>query len=178
VVKPFIFQIAGYKNSGKTTLVQGVIRELQRQGYTAVTIKHHGHGGRPDVLENKDSSLHIRAGAMASLAEGGGSILLQADRIDWPLERLVQLMAIFAPDIILIEGYKEECYPKAVIVRDLDEASGLSCLENIHAVITPLLPEEVSPFFNRIPVWPIRDAAKKLASYIAGVSDRFDEEPS
>jgi molybdopterin-guanine dinucleotide biosynthesis adapter protein len=166
VVKPSVFQIVGFKNSGKTTLVQAVIREIQKQGMAAVTIKHHGHGGKPDVLEDKDSSLHIKAGAMASLTEGGGSILMQADRLDWPLEQLIGLMSVFGPDIILIEGYKKECYPKAVIVRDLDEASQLSSLENIHAVITPLLPGEAQPYFEQVPLLPISEAAEKLASYI------------
>jgi molybdopterin-guanine dinucleotide biosynthesis adapter protein len=169
VVESSVFQIAGYKNSGKTTLVQGVIRELQKQSYTAVTIKHHGHGGKPDVIDDKDSSLHIGAGAMASLAEGDGSILLQADNLDWPLERLIQLMSVFVPDIILIEGYKQERYPKAVIARDLEEAQKLSCLENVHAVITPLLPEEARSYFGPIPVWPFSEGAEKLAAYIASI---------
>ncbi|MCA1039500.1 molybdopterin-guanine dinucleotide biosynthesis protein B [Bacillus infantis] len=170
MVEPVIFQIVGFKNSGKTTLVQSVIRELQKQGYAAVTIKHHGHGGKPDVLEDKDTSLHMRAGALASLAEGEGSILIQADNLDWPLERLIQLMAAFGPDIILIEGYKKECYPKAVIARNLEEAESLSRLDNVHAAITPLLPEEAHPYFGKKPVWPSSEAAEKLAAYIISLS--------
>ncbi|MGD6841603.1 molybdopterin-guanine dinucleotide biosynthesis protein B [Bacillus infantis] len=166
MVEPVVFQIAGFKNSGKTTLVQAVIRELQKQGYAAVTIKHHGHGGKPDVLEDKDTSLHMRAGALASLAEGEGSILIQADKLNWPLERLIQLMTAFGPDIILIEGYKKECYPKAVIARNLEEAEKLSRLDNVHAAITPLLPEDAHPYFGKNPVWASSEAAEKLAAYI------------
>lgn len=170
MVKPVVFQIAGFKNSGKTTLVQAVIRELQKRGVAAVTIKHHGHGGKPDVLEDKDTSLHMKAGALASLAEGEGSILIQADRLDWPLERLIQLMSAFGPDIILIEGYKKECYPKAVIVRNLEEAEDLSRLDNIHAAITPLLPEDMHPYFGKNPVWTSSEAADKLAAYMISLS--------
>lgn len=38
-----ILQIVGFKDSGKTTLLQQSITFLKSQGYHIVTIKHHGH---------------------------------------------------------------------------------------------------------------------------------------
>lgn len=118
LVKPFIFQISGYQNSGKTTLCLKLIEHLSACGLKIATIKHHGHGGKPEVLETKDSGRHILAGAAVTLVEGGGRILIQAEQKQWSLEEEVELLSFFKPDVILIEGYKNEKYPKAVILRD------------------------------------------------------------
>ena len=96
-----------------------------------VTIKHHGHGGKPDVIENTDSFCHVSAGAMASLVEGEGRMLLQADNLDWSLEQKIEFMKIFDPDIILIEGHKYKHYPKIVLIRNQEDASQLDQLTNI-----------------------------------------------
>ena len=47
LVTPFIFQIVGYQNSGKTTFLNKLISHLTAVGINTATIKHHGHGGKP-----------------------------------------------------------------------------------------------------------------------------------
>lgn len=44
-----ILQIVGYQNSGKTTLMEKLIQALTYEGMKVATIKHHGHGGYPEV---------------------------------------------------------------------------------------------------------------------------------
>ena len=68
LVRPFIFQMVGYHNSGKTTFMNKLLSCLKAEGIKTVTIKHHGHGGKPAVVEETDSALHISAGAVASLS--------------------------------------------------------------------------------------------------------------
>ncbi len=46
-----ILQIVGYQNSGKTTLVEKVVYALAEQNMKVATIKHHGHGGFPEVAQ-------------------------------------------------------------------------------------------------------------------------------
>lgn len=135
LVKPVVFQIAGYQNSGKTTLILELIEKLSAGGMKIATVKHHGHGGKPDVLETKDSGRHISAGAAFSLVEGGGRILIQAEKTHWTLYEEIELLSFFKPDVILIEGYKNEKYPKAVILRDENDLSLLEKLENIKVVL-------------------------------------------
>ncbi|MFJ5760103.1 molybdopterin-guanine dinucleotide biosynthesis protein B [Neobacillus sp. NPDC093182] len=135
LVKPIIFQIVGYQNSGKTTIILKLIKILKNKGFKSVTIKHHGHGGRPDILSEKDSAKHINAGAAASLVEGEGRLCLQADETALTLEEQIKLVDFFCPDIILIEGHKKKSYPKLVIIRDENDLSLISDLSNIKAVI-------------------------------------------
>lgn len=135
MVKPFILQIVGYQNSGKTTLITKLIEACTSLGHKTVTIKHHGHGGKPDILEQKDSTRHLAAGAAASIAEGDGRLILQADRQAFTLDEQITVLSLFKPDVILIEGHKREKYPKLLILRDIEELSLLQQATNVLAVI-------------------------------------------
>jgi molybdopterin-guanine dinucleotide biosynthesis adapter protein len=135
LVKPIIYQIVGYQNSGKTTIIMKMIEILKKEGIKSATIKHHGHGGRPEVLSEKDSAKHIKAGAVASLVEGEGRLCLQADGTVLPLEEQIRFVDYFQPDIILIEGHKMKSYPKLLILRDENDLSLISDVCNIKIVI-------------------------------------------
>ncbi|OCA84277.1 molybdopterin-guanine dinucleotide biosynthesis protein B [Bacillus sp. FJAT-27225] len=135
MVRPFVFQIVGYQNSGKTTLSVGLIQILSKKGLKVATIKHHGHGGRPSVPEGKDSSRHLAAGAEASIVEGDGTLLLQAVQESWKLEQQITLLDTLGPDIILIEGHKRAGYPKIVLVRNKEDEELLSRLDGTLAVL-------------------------------------------
>ena len=43
VIQPVIFAVSGYKNTGKTTLITGIIPILTEKGYQVAVIKHDGH---------------------------------------------------------------------------------------------------------------------------------------
>ncbi|WP_053361869.1 molybdopterin-guanine dinucleotide biosynthesis protein B [Bacillus sp. FJAT-27251] len=131
LVKPVIFQIAGYQDSGKTTAMMNLIARLSIQGYQVATIKHHGHGGKPDLSEKKDSGRHVKAGALASLIEGDGRVLLQAEKQGWDIQEQLKILSVLSPDIVLIEGHKHEGFPKAVLLRDEHDLHLLDELTNI-----------------------------------------------
>lgn len=135
LVTPFVFQIVGYQNSGKTTFLNKLISKLTAVGINTATIKHHGHGGKPTVADNKDSSSHITAGASASLVEGGGRLLLQVEDVEWTLVQKIKLISHMNLDVILIEGYKFEKFPKAVLIRHKEDVQLLEELEKIELVL-------------------------------------------
>ncbi|WP_078392347.1 molybdopterin-guanine dinucleotide biosynthesis protein B [Shouchella patagoniensis] len=112
-----VFQVIGYKNSGKTTLVEELIQLLIEDGLRVATLKHHGHGGIP--LGSTDSDRFSSAGAISSIVEGDGVIKLVAQKKNWALNELVQKQFILSsPDIILVEGWKNnEAYGKVVLLR-------------------------------------------------------------
>ena len=135
LVKPIIFQIVGYQNSGKTTFMERLIKSLKDQGLITSAIKHHGHGGKPDIVQKKDSTKYLSAGAAASIIEGDGRLILQVEEWGHSLEAQIELMNFFHPDVILIEGYKQKNYPKLVILRDLNDLSLLKNVSNVKAVV-------------------------------------------
>ncbi|MBT2689019.1 molybdopterin-guanine dinucleotide biosynthesis protein B [Bacillus sp. ISL-47] len=134
VKEPVIFQVSGYQNSGKTTLVNTLISGLKKAGASVITIKHHGHGGKPEVPVGKDASKHIESGAAASLVEGGGRLLIQAEKKDWSLEEQIGIASLLHPDIIIIEGHKQAPFPKVLLLRDADDQHLIQQLTNIQAV--------------------------------------------
>jgi molybdopterin-guanine dinucleotide biosynthesis protein B len=136
LVKPVIFQVVGYQNSGKTTVMSQLISKLKTAGMNVVSIKHHGHGGKPSVAPNKDSSRHLDSGALASLVEGDGSLLLQAEKPIWTLEEKIQLVSFFNPVVILIEGFKREPFPKLLLLRTKEDLKLLEMVHNIKVVIS------------------------------------------
>ncbi|MED4879509.1 molybdopterin-guanine dinucleotide biosynthesis protein MobB, partial [Anoxybacillus geothermalis] len=42
-----VWQVVGYKHSGKTTLMEKWVTAAVREGWRVGTVKHHGHGGEP-----------------------------------------------------------------------------------------------------------------------------------
>ncbi|WP_191090584.1 molybdopterin-guanine dinucleotide biosynthesis protein B [Niallia endozanthoxylica] len=135
MVKPFVLQITGFHNSGKTTFLQKLLLELKEKGFHTVTIKHHGHGGKPDIVEDTDSARHVSSGARASLVEGGGRMILQAEPFEWSLSEKLEFMSWFHPDFIIIEGHKHEDYPKVVFIRNQEDVPLLRQLTNIQLVL-------------------------------------------
>ncbi|OTX05027.1 molybdopterin-guanine dinucleotide biosynthesis protein B [Bacillus thuringiensis serovar seoulensis] len=130
-----IIQIVGYQNSGKTTLVEKVVHALAESEMKVATIKHHGHGGFPEVAQ-KDSERHRKAGAVVSSVEGAGLLSLSSLREEWSLQEIIRLYDFFEVDTILIEGYKKENYPKVVLLRSAEDVELVHKVENVVAVIT------------------------------------------
>lgn len=74
-----LLQIVGFKNSGKTTLAEKLLRFASELGLKTAAVKHHGHGGIPELPSPRTDSVRLfEAGAGSSLVFGGGVILLQS----------------------------------------------------------------------------------------------------
>ena len=113
-----IVSFVGRSNSGKTTLIERVIPELVRAGYKVATVKHAGHGFDLDT-EGKDSWRHKRAGASSVMVLSKGSMAMFADVPDqMKVEEVRDRFLDHTYDLIIAEGWKNEGYPKIVIVRD------------------------------------------------------------
>jgi molybdopterin-guanine dinucleotide biosynthesis protein MobB len=112
-----LFGIAGWSGSGKTTLIARVIPHLVANGLRVSTIKHAHHGFDIDV-PGKDSHTHRQAGATEVLVSSGRRWALMHELRDAPepgLGDLVRLMG--AADLVLVEGFKRDAYPKLEVHR-------------------------------------------------------------
>ncbi len=115
---PPILCFVGRSNSGKTTLIERLIPALVREGYRIATIKHAGHGFNLDT-EGKDSWRHKRAGASTVIVTTKGSLAMFTDvNEDVQVEELRERYVATGIDLIIAEGWKNEGYPKIVVVRD------------------------------------------------------------
>lgn len=109
--EPYIFAIGGYKNSGKTTMITAVIKELKKRGYRVATIKHDGHDFESDV-PGTDSWKHQKAGAYGTAVFSQNRLLVTKECTG--IDEKMLFAAFEEADIILIEGLKESTYPKYI----------------------------------------------------------------
>ncbi|MGH7260092.1 MAG: molybdopterin-guanine dinucleotide biosynthesis protein B [Nitrospiraceae bacterium] len=108
----------GRSNSGKTTLIERLIPELVKAGYKVATIKHAGHGFDLDT-EGKDSWRHKRAGAITVMVLSKGSLAMFSDvDDDIHISDLRDRFLDSSTDLIIAEGWKDDNFPKIVVVRD------------------------------------------------------------
>ncbi|WP_113927048.1 molybdopterin-guanine dinucleotide biosynthesis protein B [Bacillus sp. P14.5] len=129
-----IIQVVGYKKSGKTTLSSKLIKISSEKGYQVGSCKHHGHG-TPDVLPGTDSARHQKAGALISGVEGGGTLNLSILNKKWTLEKILEFYRLIELDLIIVEGFKQETFPKIVLVRRDEDLHLTADLENVIAVV-------------------------------------------
>ncbi len=113
---PPIVLFVGLSGTGKTTLVESVIRCLKSRGYTVAALKHSRHEISIDT-EGTDSWRFSNAGADISLLSSSG-ILCFTGRMGREMEP-EELASLYAKDvdIMLVEGYKDGTHPKIEIHR-------------------------------------------------------------
>ncbi|MFA1818965.1 molybdopterin-guanine dinucleotide biosynthesis protein B [Virgibacillus oceani] len=163
-----ICQIVGYKNTGKTTLMEKIINYFTAQNHKIGTLKHHGHGGEPKHVHGTDSFKHLQAGSSISAVQGEKQLQLSiADVSAYPLEKLISLYTFMPIDILLLEGFKQADYPKIIIIRNKEDKALLE-LSNIIAVVSwdkdiPL-PADKKTFLME----KVDEKLPEIASLIAG----------
>jgi molybdopterin-guanine dinucleotide biosynthesis protein B len=109
--------VAGWKKSGKTTLVEHLIGEFSRRGYKVATIKHAHHSFQIDDGET-DSARHRRAGAAQVAIVSGKRWALVRELGNEPEPGLDEIISCLGPcDLILVEGYKAAPIPKIEVRR-------------------------------------------------------------
>ncbi len=112
-----ILSIVGRSNSGKTTLLEKLIRELAGRGRRVGTVKHHFHGPVEVDVPGKDSWRHKRAGARVVALSSRDTLFVVRDTDgEIPLE-VIAHQVLFEVDLILTEGFKSGPMPKIEVNR-------------------------------------------------------------
>lgn len=153
-----VFGVTGWKNAGKTTLVERLVAEFVRRGWRVSTIKHAHHDVDVDQ-PGRDSFRHRVAGATEVAVVGGRRYAIMREETD-PV--LADVLARLAPsDLVLIEGYKREAHPK-IEVRATEAPPLATADPNIVAIASDVQPSE-----THLP-WFRRDDIAAMADFIAG----------
>jgi len=157
-----VVSVVGRSNSGKTTLLEKLIVELKKRGYTVAAVKHSGGDFQLDH-PGKDSWRLTEAGSDAVLLVSPHRLAFM-ERASHPLtfEEVVDFLG-HKFDFILVEGFKESGIPKIEVHRK--ELGGLvSSPEELFAVVTDeQLDVPVPQFSNRDGVALVDLLEKRLA---------------
>jgi molybdopterin-guanine dinucleotide biosynthesis protein B len=98
--------IIGHQGSGKTTLIERLIRTMRERGRSVSTIKHTHHHEIELDTPGKDSHRHRLAGASEVIVasnQGWARIAASAEPASLPI-LLGQLRPV---DLVLVEGFKQ-----------------------------------------------------------------------
>ncbi|MEM6488658.1 MAG: molybdopterin-guanine dinucleotide biosynthesis protein B [Pseudomonadota bacterium] len=107
-----VYGVVGWKNAGKTTLVERLVAELCARGFRVSTVKHTHHGVDVD-RPGKDSHRHRNAGAQQVILASAARWALMTELRDRPEAGLDALIARLDPvDLVIVEGYKRDSHPK------------------------------------------------------------------
>lgn len=110
--RPPVFGVTGWKNSGKTTLVERLVTELTRRGLRVSTVKHAHHSVDVDH-PGRDSYRHRTAGAVEVAVVGADRWAIMHELRGAPEPTLDDVLGRLSPcDLVVVEGYKREGHPK------------------------------------------------------------------
>lgn len=118
---PFpVLAVAAWSGTGKTTLLEQLLPLLRDRGLNVGVIKHAHHAFDVDK-PGKDSYRLRSAGAAPMLVASRERFALMQEtpgQAEPDLAHLLQMMALHAPDLVIVEGFKAWPLPKLVLYRD------------------------------------------------------------
>ncbi|MCP5086941.1 MAG: molybdopterin-guanine dinucleotide biosynthesis protein B [Rhodobacteraceae bacterium] len=144
-----VFGVVGWKNSGKTGLMERLVDELSARGFSVSTIKHAHHTFDVDH-EGKDSFRHRTAGAQEVLLTSRTRWALMHELRDAPEASLEHLLSKLSPvDLVLVEGFKRDDHAKIECHR-AETGNGLLAGEDetVVAVASNAAPSAETPVFD------------------------------
>jgi molybdopterin-guanine dinucleotide biosynthesis protein B len=169
-----IISIVGKSESGKTTLLEGLIAVFKQRGYRVAVIKHSNEDFELDTT-NKDSWRFSQAGSEVSVISSSHQLaaIKNLEHDLSPLELSDFILSDF--DLILTEGFKQSNYPKIEVHRKEQGRELLSPPEQLLAVITDEPLDVDIPQFSKEEFSKIADRIEKtlLAQYQKDDIDLF-----
>ncbi|MGC8554202.1 MAG: molybdopterin-guanine dinucleotide biosynthesis protein B [Candidatus Acidulodesulfobacterium sp.] len=160
---PAVVSFLARSGTGKTTLIEKIIKILSEKGYKVSSIKHTDHNVSADT-EGKDSWRHKNAGAFSTMLISKEKISFFSDiepSADIAIDSLISNF-FKGSDILIVEGFKELGLKKIELARK--DAGGLELrFKNDPNLILVCADEQISGL--NVPQININDA-EKISSFV------------
>ncbi|MGB2814568.1 MAG: molybdopterin-guanine dinucleotide biosynthesis protein B [Dehalococcoidales bacterium] len=168
---PFIVSIVGKSDSGKTTLLEALIKVLKQRGRRIAVIKHAADAFEFDT-PNKDSWRFSQAGSEVSAISSKDRLaVIRRLETDPDPQTLAQYVGSDC-DFVLTEGFKQYPYPKIEIIRGDQGSDLVSPPEQLLAIVTDKPLDVNVPQFTSEAVAEIADLIEQ--KYLASMEDSVD----
>ncbi|WP_235827858.1 molybdopterin-guanine dinucleotide biosynthesis protein B [Brevibacillus migulae] len=155
-----VIQFVGYSNSGKTTMLASVIPLLRATGLRIGVIKHDGHDFEMDH-EGKDTWKYREAGAdIVAIQSAAKTAWIEQQSV--PLDQLVKRMAGAGTQLVLVEGFKREHFPKLVFLRRPEDRELLRQVSDVIAIVTWEAAGRIEDRYTRFSI----DDAAEIADFL------------
>ncbi len=156
-----VISFAGFKHTGKTTLISKLVAAMSARGWRVGCIKHDGHDfsyQKPDA----DTGIFLDSGATVSMVVSSTGHVLS----EWRRQEQVTLnewvARLGSVDLVIVEGYKELPIPKWILLEDNEGdppyklpyfSKNPDILGHIRGIIVPAPPLKVAdtslPVYHR-----------------------------
>ena len=159
-----VFGIIGLKNTGKTYFAKKIISKLISLNLKVASIKHAHHDFDIDH-PNTDSYMHRKAGSeqvIISSSKRWAKIIELKNSKEKILKELID--ELDKPDIVIVEGYKNESHPKIEIIKDPHDSSSylFTNIKNVIALVSDIKIDSFSEVqFNK-------NQTNEIVKYILG----------
>ena len=127
--------IVGRAKSGRTTLLEKLLRELKQRGHRVGTVKHHSHPGFEVDHPGKDTWRHAQAGSdhVVIAAPDKVASIRRVDREPTLCEIAATMTDV---DVILTEGYLRSGEHRIEVVRAARSPLPICAEEDLLALAT------------------------------------------
>jgi molybdopterin-guanine dinucleotide biosynthesis protein MobB len=155
---------AAYSGTGKTTLLKEVIPLLRQRGVRVGVIKHAHHSFEIDKPGKDSYELRMAGASQMLIASAQREALVVEKEVEGEadLDRLLAKLDQSSLDIILVEGFKDEAFPKIELYR---ETMGKPPLHPQDPDIIAVATDCELPAATRLPVLNI-NAADQIADFL------------
>ncbi|KUO96003.1 molybdopterin-guanine dinucleotide biosynthesis protein B [Ferroacidibacillus organovorans] len=168
--KPFVLGVAGYKNTGKTTLICRLLEVFHAQGVVCSVIKHDAHGFTASPPASDTGRFFATGAASVAIASPDGHMALE--RVYRFEPTLADLLDQVAPsDVVLVEGFKRAPIQKLVMIdaTAYDAQRGLWCAPDFS--VSSDDPSRILGYL--VPTLPLRVAGLNRPVYHRDEIDRL-----
>lgn len=150
-MKPLAIAVVGGKKTGKTTVIESLIRELTKRGYKVAAIKHIPEPDFTIDTQGKDTWRFATAGAKTIIAVSPNetATIEKGKTENLPLQALLEKCG--KSDIVLIEGLKKQVAKKigiqkiAVVTTQQEVENALKTYKPILAFTGPYDTKTLKP---------------------------------
>lgn len=118
-----VVAVLGRKDSGKTLVIENLVRELEKRGFRVATAKHVNLEGFSLDEEGRDTWRHAEAGAnpVVSVSDVETAILIRDGMGKFSLDSLFRFISEI--DMVLLEGFSK-------LVLENEEVSKIFCVRS------------------------------------------------
>lgn len=114
--------IAFQRKSGKTLLIEELVKKLSKKGYNICTLKHISEGSFDST--EKDTWRHMQAGASTVVAVTKNELIRIQKSVNTPFETVLKEVPDYV-NVVLVEGFKKSKTQKIIVARTKDEVEKL-----------------------------------------------------
>lgn len=156
-----IISVVGAVKSGKTSLIEELVRELKLKGYKVGTLKHTSHTFEFDKPGKDSHRLKVCGSDIGGIFSKESIGIIRDINDDRDFLKIV-LNYFSGMDILLIEGYKKGKFPKILMLTSRDIEKEVADFDRDEIIALAGIGKEIKTDFNYFGKFEI----KKIAEFL------------